>query len=307
MHVEKNVSSSILGYILGDRDTVAVRKDMELAGVNPTLHMQRVGGRNVYLKPHAPYSLKPSELPKFLSTLSNIKTPTGYMSSSLSGNVGEKKLQGLKSHDHHVILQQILPASIRGFLHPGARDVVIRMGHCFERICTKVVNPAEMQDLQKYVAETVCLFEIWFPPSFFDIMVHLIRHLVEELAWFGPVHSRWSYGVERYLYVLKSYVRTRSKPEASIAKGYMYTEALGYVSEHLSLYPQFPRVWDMEEDPKNSGEVLQGAMTWRDLSEEERRDIHEFVISNVNDTAALYRYGLQILFFIFTTVLINIL
>ena len=114
---------------------------------------------------------------------------------------------------------------------------MIRLGHCFKRICTKAVDPAQMAPLQHYVAETMSLLEIWFPPTFFDIMPHLVLHLVEELDWFGPVHARWCYGSERYLYVLKKYVRNRARPEASIATGYMYAEALGFMSEHLSLYP----------------------------------------------------------------------
>jgi hypothetical protein len=51
----------------------------------------------------------------FQAALSSIKIPTGY-SSSMTKHLGEKKLSGLKSHDHHVILQQILSACIRGFL-----------------------------------------------------------------------------------------------------------------------------------------------------------------------------------------------
>lgn len=282
------MSASMLGYILGEKDTVAVRKDMQQANIRQRLDLQPRGRRGNFFMPHAPYSLRPTESAKFLRTVSSVKTPTGY-SSGLMRRVGEKKLQGLKSHDHHVLIQDIIPACIRGYLHPGARDAVIRLGHCFKSICTKAVDPTAMGPLQQYVAETVCLLEIWFPPAFFDMMTHVILHLVEELDWLGPVHSRWCYGVERYLYVLKQYVRNRTKPEASIAKGYMYAESLGFLSEHLKLYPLHQRMWTPDEDERNCGEVLEGRESHRRMELPELTAIHEFVIANYAATASLYR------------------
>ena len=283
MHVEKNISASILGYILGDKDNVAVRKDMEDVGIRPSLHLQRRSGGGNFIKPHAPYALRPEETASFLRRVGGIKVPTGYSSSMLK-HLSDRKLHGLKSHDHHIILQDILPASIRGLLHLGARDAVIRLGHCFKMICQKTLDPSQMKPLQLYVAETMCLLEIWFPPSFFDIMPHLLLHLVEELDWLGPVHARWCYGAERYLYVLKKYVRNRAKPEASIATGYMYAEALGFMTEHLSLYPGHKRIWDPEDNERNTGEVLEGAPTPRVMPNREWQAIHEFVVSNSNLT-----------------------
>ena len=288
MHVEKNVSASLLGYILGEKDTVAVRKDMEQVNIKKGLHLQQRGGRGNFVKPDAPYSLRQGESIKFLQTIGAVLTPTGY-SSNMGRRVGHKKLQGLKSHDHHVLIQDILPACIRGYLHPGARDAVIRLGHCFKQICTKVVNPADMAPLQQYVAETMCLLEIWFPPAFFDTMEHLILHLVEELKWFGPVHSRWCYGVERYLYVLKQHVRNRTRPEASIAKGHIYADTLGFLSDHLNLYPLHRKMWNPDEDDKNCGEVLEGAPTPRRMEAAEVAAVHEFLLANHADTADMYR------------------
>ena len=286
MHVEKNVSASILGFILGDKDTVAVRKDLEDVGLRPELHVRPGQGGGSFVKPQAPYSLKPNEVSRFLGKLGSIKVPTGY-SAGMTKHVNDRKLQSLKSHDHHVILQDILPACVRGYLEPGARDAVIRLGNCFKKICTKVVDPAAMGALQNYVAETMCLLEVWFPPAFFDIMPHLVLHLVEELDWFGPVHTRWCYGAERYLYVLKKSVRNRAKPEASIANGYMYAESLGFLGEHLSLYPGHFKMWDPEENERNGSEVLQGAFTRRHMGYAELRAVHEFVICNTEATETL--------------------
>lgn len=279
MHVEKNISASILGFIMGDKDTIAVRKDMESEGINPSLHLRPRPGRDNYFKPHAPYVLNPAESAQFLRRVRSVKVPTGY-SLNMMKHVSDRNLQGLKSHDHHIILQDILPASIRGLLHPGVRDAIIRLGNCLKKICTKAVDPSSIQSLQQYVAETMCILEVWFPPAFFDVMPHLLLHLVEELDWLGPVHSRWCYGAERYLFVLKKYVRNRAKPEASIATGYMYAEALGFMSEHLSTYLGHQKMWDPDEHEKNNAEVLEGGFQRRIMPDNELRAVHEFVIYN---------------------------
>jgi hypothetical protein len=38
------------------------------------------------------------------------------------------------------------------------------------------------------VATTLCMLEMEMPPSFFDVMTHLVIHLVEEVDVCGLVH-----------------------------------------------------------------------------------------------------------------------
>lgn len=120
------------------------------------------------------------------------------------------------------------------------------------------------------------MFEVWFAPGFWDIMMHLPIHLVEEVAILGPVHSRWCYSVERYLGVLTSYVRDTSKPEACMASGYSVDESLGFCTEYFAPFPHTQRrVWDREGEQRNEGEVLLGKATSKRLSNEEIMQIHE--------------------------------
>ena len=95
--------------------------------------------------------------------------------------------------------------------------------------------------------------------------------------------------MERYLYVLKKYVRNRNKPEASIATGYLYAEALGLMAEYLSIYLGWRRIWDPEDGDRNNGEVLEGAPQKRVMADGELRLIHEFVISNYQATEGFWR------------------
>ncbi|XP_035837675.1 uncharacterized protein LOC110893278 [Helianthus annuus] len=88
--------------------------------------------------------------------------------------------------------------------------------------------------MENEIGKILCDLERIFPPSFFDVMVHLSVHLASEAKLGGTVHYRWMYPVERYLSTLKSYVKNRSKPEGSIAEGYLAEECLSFCSLYLS-------------------------------------------------------------------------
>jgi hypothetical protein len=56
------------------------------------------------------------------------------------------------------------------------------------------------------VATTIYMLEMVMPLSFFDVMTHLVIHLVEELNLCGPIHIRWMYCIKWMNKVLKGYV-----------------------------------------------------------------------------------------------------
>ena len=197
----------------------------------------------------------------------------------------------MKTHDWHVLLQEILPVALLGSLPEEIRLFVIRLSHCFKRFCDKVIKRSELTALMTYVAETMAMFVVHFPPAFFNVMEHLPLHIPRELHWCGPVHVRWMYGVERYLGHMKTLVRNKARPEGSMAMGYMYEEALGFVTEHFKVYPGYARtIWSMEEDERDYGEVLKGdgkEFTW---SESELREVHDHIIRHSTITEELFRY-----------------
>ena len=165
------------------------------------------------VKPRAPYVLSETEFEKFAKCLEALKTPSGY-AVDLGKCTRKKFFGGLKSLDYHVLMQQVLPLALRGLLQPGPRLVIMRMCKVFRHFCTKVYNPHDFASLEVDVAESMLLLEIHFPPSFFDIMMHLPYHLAKELDLYGPVSARWMYLVERYMKVLKNHVRNMSRLEA---------------------------------------------------------------------------------------------
>ena len=81
---------------------------------------------------------------------------------------------------------------------------------------------------------TLCLFEKYFPPYFFDIMLHLTAHLVRKVRLCGLVYFIWMYPFERFMKVLKRYVRNRNHPKGCIVECYILEEAIEFCTKYLS-------------------------------------------------------------------------
>ncbi|XP_073273417.1 uncharacterized protein [Primulina huaijiensis] len=133
-------------------------------------------------------------------------------------------------------MQQLLPVALRRTLSKSVRTPLIRLSRYFRELCCKVISPTDVVRLRKDIAVILCQLEKIFPPSFFDIMIHLTVHLATEVQLAGLVYYRWMYPIERYLGTLKSYVRNRSRPEGSIAEGYLAEECLTFCYLYLADY-----------------------------------------------------------------------
>jgi hypothetical protein len=53
-------------------------------------------------------------------------------------------------------------------------------------------------DLERRHFETLCLLEATFPPSFFDLMLHLTTHLAREIWFLGPSYLHQMFPYERF-------------------------------------------------------------------------------------------------------------
>ena len=133
-----------------------------------------------------------------------------------------------------------------------------------------------MNKLQADLILTLCELEKIFPPSFFDVMIHLMVHLVRELRLCGPVFYRWMFPFERFNKILKSYVRNRFYPEGSIAEGYLKEESIEFCSE---FYRGSSRTTGLPKDEeKISGPI--GGVTMKSVAEKERDEAHLSVLRN---------------------------
>ncbi|KAH1098196.1 hypothetical protein J1N35_015117 [Gossypium stocksii] len=112
-------------------------------------------------------------------------------------NLKEHKLSNLKSHDDHILMQDLLPICLRGVVEKKVLSVITNLSDFFKRLCAKSLDPQEVDQLQIKVVLTLCEMEKIFPPSFFTIMIHLIIHLPAEVKLGGPIQYRWMYPIER--------------------------------------------------------------------------------------------------------------
>ncbi|RVW87605.1 hypothetical protein CK203_041220 [Vitis vinifera] len=270
MHIEKNICDSIVGTLLSidgkSKDNFNSRLDLQAMGIRDQLHPIQRGNRVIL--PAACYSLTSNEKKEFCKFLKEVKVPDGYASNiSRCVQVNERKIFGLKSHDCHVLMQQLLPLAIRGVLHKN--------------------------HLENDIIVTLCKLERIFPPSFFDVMVHLPIHLASEAKIAGPVQYRWM-----YLRTLKSYVRNKSRPEGSIAEGYIAEECTTFCSRYLhdveTKHDREERNYVIENNITNGGGLTIfkcmgrtiGKSTSRVLSTEEWSQAHLYVLTNCEEVTS---------------------
>jgi hypothetical protein len=185
-----------LGTDKKSKDNLNSWLDLQALGIRSDLHPIEVEDK-FYLPP-APYSMTSEEKKLFCKVLNGVKFPDGYASDIRRNvQVNEKKIIGFKSHDNHVILQQLLPLAVRRILPENVSAALIRVSNFFKQIYSPVIRVSDMQKLEVEIAETICLLEKIFLPSFFTIMIHLMVHLPAQARIAGPVHFRNMYPGER--------------------------------------------------------------------------------------------------------------
>ncbi len=231
MHTEKNICESLLGTLLDltgkSKDSEKARLDLQELGIRKDQHLLVHIGK--YTLPAALYTLSPSQKEILCRFLQHVKMPDGY-ASNIRRCVDENgwKVSGLKSHDYHVLLQKFLPLVVRHILPEDVVIPLIELSRFFNELCSKELELTKIEKLCNSIGETLCRLEMIFPPSFFDIMMHLLVHIASEARIGGHVCYRWMYPVERYLRTLKGYVRNKACPEGSIAEVYISEECLTF-------------------------------------------------------------------------------
>ncbi|XP_066159865.1 uncharacterized protein [Oryza sativa Japonica Group] len=221
----------------GDQTKDGLNARLDLQEMNIRSELQPVTDEKtgrVYLPP-ASHTLSKDEKIAMLSCLVDIKVPSGYCARiSKYVKLEDLKLVGMKSHDCHVLITQILPVAIRGILPPQVHHMIQRLCAFFNTIGQKIIDPEDLDGLQADIVSTLCHLEMYFPLAFFDIMVHLTVHLVKQTKICGPAFMREMWPFERYIGILKSYVRNRAKPEGSIIEGYMTEEAIEFCIDYMA-------------------------------------------------------------------------
>ncbi|GKC13388.1 hypothetical protein Tco_1010170 [Tanacetum coccineum] len=214
MHVVKNVAESLTSTLFNikgkTKDTWKSRKDLMDTGLKKSLHLVEDG--NSFIMPMACYHFTKDEKQKFLNFLASIKFPDGFASNiSRCVKEGELQLSRMKSHDFYVFIQKLLPLSIRGSLTKEARVVLYELSDFIQFLCARNMYIDVLEKQEEKIALIMCKLERMFPPSFFNIMTHLLIHLPFEAKKGGPFQYRWMFPFERKMRTLQGYVERNNE------------------------------------------------------------------------------------------------
>jgi hypothetical protein len=199
IHIEKNVFENIFNTIM---DVKEKTKDNIKARLYITLfcnlkNMELVWDRSRVAKPRASFVLEKNAQLLVYKWLKSLCFPDGHASNiSRLVNMEECILYGMKSHDYHVFMQTLIPLAYHDLLPKGICDALTEINHFFRDICCSKLNVDHIERLETNIVETLCKFEMIFPPLFFDSMEHLPIHLSFEAKVRGPVQYRWMYPFE---------------------------------------------------------------------------------------------------------------
>ena len=205
MHITKNVCESLLGTLLNmperTKDGLKARADLKSIGIRKELHTNDDDDE-------AKQDTESRRKGKKAKKTGNDYPPACFT---------------LIQDDCHMLMMQILPVAIRGIMDAHVRETLFGLCNFFDVISRKSIGVRQLRRLQEEIVVILCELEMYFPPAFFDVMVHLLVHIVDDIIQLGPTFLHSMMPFERMNGVIKGYVHNMSRPEGSIASGFLRT------------------------------------------------------------------------------------
>jgi hypothetical protein len=81
--------------------------------------------------------------------------------------------------------------------HKDIYEAIAELGTFFRQLCRRTLDNDVLAEMKKEIPIILVKLEKKFPPSFFDVMIHLVVHLPNETLLRGPVQYGWMYPIER--------------------------------------------------------------------------------------------------------------
>lgn len=124
MHIEKNVATCLFKTFSNasgtKADSLNLRRQLKEMKMMDDLWAQDAGlderGNKKWMFARAPWIWTSSQYDLVIEIISSIRAPTGYGSSFSTKFSTDRKVVGMKSHDCHILLHDILPIVVRGTL-----------------------------------------------------------------------------------------------------------------------------------------------------------------------------------------------
>ncbi|GJY13952.1 reverse transcriptase domain-containing protein [Tanacetum coccineum] len=135
----------------------------------------------------------------FCQFIKGVKLPDGFGSNfkhKVTDN--DSNIMGMKSHDCPIMMQQLLPYGLQQYLDTDIAKPIIKLCSFFKQICSRTLMEDDMVKAESQchtppsqLVDILCYLEQIYPPSFFDIMIHLVIHLPQEALEGGPIPYQW--------------------------------------------------------------------------------------------------------------------
>jgi hypothetical protein len=160
MHIEKNVMDNILGTILDikgkTKNNLAAWLDLQEMGLRPKLHPFTATNGKTYILA-ACHTMSSEDKENFLKVLRNVRVPDGYASNiSRCVRLKDRTISELKSHDSHILMQQLLPIALRQSLPDKVVRSLVEISTFFRGICSTKLSQEEMDRLQGVTSVSLC-------------------------------------------------------------------------------------------------------------------------------------------------------
>ncbi|KAK1676979.1 hypothetical protein QYE76_037827 [Lolium multiflorum] len=154
------------------------------------------------------------------------------------GSLGEAKRivcpLDLPHEKYHACIN-ILPVAIRGIMDDHVRATLTGLCNFFDVITRKSISMKKLTRIQEEIVVILCELEMYFPPAFFDVMVHLLVHIMDDIISLGPAFLHNMMPFERMNGVIKGFVRNRSHPDGSIVQGWLTEECISFCTNYLDI------------------------------------------------------------------------
>ncbi|RDX89330.1 hypothetical protein CR513_28954, partial [Mucuna pruriens] len=233
MHTERNVFMNVFDTVMDingrTKDTYKARMDIAEICNRKELELKDIGRVKLF-KPKAAYAFSKSQRVAICKWVKELKLPDGYASNlGRCVDINQGKLHGMKSHDCHVFMQRLLPIAFDS-LRKHIWNPLVELSHFFRELASMTLNVEKLTIMEGNILVLLCKLEQIFPSSFFDLMEHLLIHLLYEARVSGLVQYHWMYPFERFLHSLRNKVTNKARVEASICEAYLVEETSTFAS-----------------------------------------------------------------------------
>ena len=80
------------------------------------------------------------------------------------------KINGLKSHDYHIMIERLIPVMCRGYVNDEVWKAIAELSYFYRQLYAKEISKEMMEKLEESVPVLLCKLEKIFPPGFFNPM-----------------------------------------------------------------------------------------------------------------------------------------